>query len=84
MESMQNPRPFSRTLLGLLALPGLLLAAPLPQEYLIFVGTYTQKDSKGIYAWRFSPDTGMVTALGLAAETTNPSFLALHPSGAFL
>jgi 6-phosphogluconolactonase len=55
-------------------------------KYLVYVGTYTQEGStsKGIYAYRYDADSGQVTALGLAAETTNPSFLALHPSGRFL
>jgi 6-phosphogluconolactonase len=45
----------------------------------IYVGTYTEKDSKGIYAFDLDVSTGKLTELGLAAETTNPSFLALHP-----
>ena len=47
--------------------------------YLVYVGTYTGPKSKGIYAYRFNPATGRVTALGLAAETVNPSFLAISP-----
>lgn len=53
-------------------------------KYLIYVGTYTQKTSKGIYAYRFDPATGQLTALGLAAESVNPSFLAVDPSRRFL
>jgi 6-phosphogluconolactonase len=52
--------------------------------YMVYVGTYTEKDSKGIYAFRFDPKTEHYTALGLEAETQNPSFVALHPSGKFL
>jgi 6-phosphogluconolactonase len=70
-----------------------LLAAPLPQaakkdstngEFLVFVGTYTRQDSKGIYAYRFQSATGQLTPIGLVAETENPSFLALHPNHRFL
>ena len=50
----------------------MLSAAP----YLMYVGTYTTKDSKGIYAWRFDPKDGKATALGLVAETPSPSWLA--------
>jgi 6-phosphogluconolactonase len=50
---------------------------------LLFVGTYTQKDSKGIYAWRFD-GAGKLTSLGLAAETANPSFLAIDARGQYL
>lgn len=50
----------------------------------VYVGTYTGTTSKGIYAWQFVPSTGALTPLGVAAETPNPSFLALHPNGKFL
>src|SRR5579863_4361499 len=67
------------------------LAASVPTasekgKYLFYVGTYTQDgtNSKGIYAYRFDSATGEITSLGLVAETTNPSFLALHPGGHFL
>lgn len=53
-------------------------------ENVVYVGTYTGKGSQGIYAGRFDPATGALSDLGLAAETTNPSFLALHPNGRYL
>jgi len=55
-------------------------------KYLFYVGTYTENGSKskGIYVFRYDPATQEITPLGLAAETTNPSWLALHPSGRFL
>ena len=53
-------------------------------ESLVYVGTYTRKNSKGIYAWRFQPSTGELTSVGLVAETANPSFLAVHPNRRFL
>ena len=53
-------------------------------KYLLFVGTYTEKESKGIYAYRFDAASSALTPLGLAAETTNPSFLAIDPSRRFL
>jgi 6-phosphogluconolactonase len=69
--------------------PSKLLSAAPPErhgKYLFYVGTYTEEGSKskGIYAYRFDADTGQITSLGLAAETTNPSFVALHPNGRFL
>ena len=45
--------------------------------YLVYVGTYTDKGSKGIYAFRFDPGSGESEAIGLAAATENPSFLAV-------
>jgi 6-phosphogluconolactonase len=60
-------------------------AKKLPPEWNVFVGTYTKpQKSKGIYAWRFQPATGKLTSLGLAVETTSPSYLAVHPSQRFL
>jgi len=53
-------------------------------NYLMYVGTYTGKGSKGIYAFRFDPATGKFQDLGLAVATQNPSFLAVHPNGRFL
>jgi len=59
---------------------------PQKGKYLFYVGTYTENGSKskGIYAYRFDPATQEVTSLGLAAETTNPSWVTLHPNGRFL
>jgi 6-phosphogluconolactonase len=61
-------------------------AEPQKGKYLLYVGTYTQdgSTSKGIYAYRYDAATQEVTSLGLAAETTNPSWVALHPNGRFL
>jgi len=53
-------------------------------DYLVYIGTYTRGESKGIYAYRLETATGKLTPLGLAAETPNPSFLAVHPNRRFL
>jgi 6-phosphogluconolactonase len=80
----------TQSFLGLLALLMLSLAArskatdAAKSNYLVFVGTYTEKESKGIYAYRLDAASGQLTALGLAAETANPSFLAVDPSRHFL
>jgi 6-phosphogluconolactonase len=55
------------------------------RKYLVFVGTYTTKtESKGIYGYEFDADTGKLTPKGVAAETRDPSWVAVHPSGKFL
>jgi 6-phosphogluconolactonase len=55
------------------------------KPYLVYVGTYTNKTtSKGIYAYLFDPVIGKLAALGVAAESEDPSFLAVHPSGKYL
>ena len=53
-------------------------------RYVLFVGTYTDKQSKGIYAYRFDSASSELTPLGMAAEAINPSFLAIDPSHRFL
>lgn len=50
------------------------------QRKLIFIGTYTNTTSKGIYAFRWIPQLGEMVELGLAADTPDPSFLAFSPS----
>ena len=55
-------------------------------KFLVYVGTYTQEESKskGIYAYRFDAATGDLTPLGLAAESTNPSFVVVSSDHRFL
>jgi 6-phosphogluconolactonase len=53
-------------------------------QYFVYLGTYTEKASKGIYACRFDPAIDRLTSLGLAAETADPSFLAIDPARRFL
>ena len=76
----------------LIVVPSLFLSAIASSQkrtpnkpYLVYVGTYTNKSaSKGIYVYNFDPGTGKLTSLGVAAESEDPSFLALHPSGKYL
>jgi len=50
----------------------------------VYIGTYTDGTSRGIYRLTLDAATGTMTEPVLAVETKNPSFLALHPSGRFL
>lgn len=61
-------------------------ASPQKGKYLFYVGTYTENGSKskGIYAYRYDAASQEITPLGLAAETRNPSWVAIHPNGRFL
>src|SRR5579871_1752925 len=53
-------------------------------EWFMYVGTYTNGGSKGIYGFRFQSTSGKMTPIGLVAETSNPTFLAIHPTHRFL
>ncbi len=88
--SMKNLTRFALSL-AVLSAPFLLtLYAPGAEtaasksKYLVYVGTGAQKESKGIYAYRFDAATGQLTSLGRVAECDNPSFLAAGPDRRFL
>lgn len=55
-----------------------------PSSLRVYIGTYTSAKSKGIYLLKLDLQTGKLTKEGLAAETTNPTFLAFHPSQKFI
>jgi len=61
------------------------------REYLVYWGTYTAGgprygtgESKGIYVSRLDAGSGKLSSPELAAETANPSYLAIHPNRKFL
>jgi 6-phosphogluconolactonase len=55
---------------------------PAPRIYRAYVGNYTHKtESKGIYSFRFDSDTGKMSALELAGESADPSWVVVDPSG---
>lgn len=74
--------------LGLIAAPSRTAraqsASGASHEELVYIGTYTHAQSKGIYVGRFDERTGKLSALELAAKTANPSFLAVSPNGRYL
>lgn len=60
-------------------------AAQEAKRRLLFVGTQTATGtSKGIYAWHWEPVSGELQAAGLAAESDNPTFLAVDLNAKFL
>src|SRR5664279_189365 len=73
-----------RTLVVLVVVLTATLVRAADNKFLVYVGTYTDKGSKGIYAYRFDPVSGASDAIGLVAETSNPSFLAVDPNHKFL
>ncbi len=53
-------------------------------RYRVYLGTYTDAGSEGIYQCEFNTQDGSLTPVKLAVETNSPTFLALHPNGEFL
>jgi 6-phosphogluconolactonase len=53
-------------------------------EHWVFLGTYTGKESKGIYRCKLDDATGKLSEPELAAEMASPSFLTVHPNRKFL
>jgi len=50
----------------------------------VYIGTYTGGGSGGIYRTTLDLHTGALAEPVLAAQTRNPSFVELHPSGKYL
>lgn len=53
-------------------------------KYFVYVGTYSVRGSRGIYAYSFDPANGHLARLGLQAETINPSYITVAPNRPFL
>ena len=71
------------------ALPLLLVTAtpPAPEPadaQWVYIGTYTNAQSRGIYRVEFDAKSGRLGMPEVAAELKNPSFLAIHPRRGFL
>jgi 6-phosphogluconolactonase len=75
-------------LLPLLLLPGIVSAQgqnnAKPERYRVYIGTYTGKQSKGIYQLELDLKDGKLSEPVVAAELGNPSFVAIHPNKKFL
>jgi 6-phosphogluconolactonase len=50
----------------------------------VYVGTYTDGGSRGIYRFELDLSSGAASEPVLAGESENPSFLAVHPNGRVL
>jgi 3-carboxymuconate cyclase len=69
-----------RSLLAIALASALCAAAPAAENHLIYLGTYTNTESRGIYRIHLDATTGALSTPELAAEARNPSFLDLHPT----
>ncbi|MDC6366355.1 MULTISPECIES: lactonase family protein [Flavobacteriaceae] len=50
----------------------------------LYIGTYTDGDSEGIYEVKFNPESGTLDSITLKAQLPNPSFLAVSNDKKFL
>ncbi|MEM7384991.1 MAG: lactonase family protein [Verrucomicrobiota bacterium] len=73
-----------RSLLTAILTVTLSTLAPAQDKLRVYLGTYTKGDSKGIYQCELDLADGSLTAPTLAVETSDPSFLAFHPTKPFL
>lgn len=86
MTAKMNRRNFvkSAAISSLAARARWLEAKTIQEGNLLFAGTQTGPASKGIYAFEWNASTGALKELGLAAETNNPTFIALAPDSKHL
>lgn len=54
------------------------------QNMHLFVGTYTNSGSKGIYVYRFNAATGKAKLVSNTDSVVNPSYLAISPNKKFV
>ena len=60
------------------------LSAQLQGDYLVYIGSYTNTTSKGIYVSDFDSKSGALSPLRLVAEAAFPAQLWVAPNGRFL
>ena len=74
------PRSWMLMVCAMMCMMAVTVSARADEKLWVFVGTYTQgTGSKGIYRLELDPATGKLSDPVVAAETVNPSFLAIHP-----
>ncbi len=53
--------------------------APLPDQFFLYIGAYTEGEEEGIYVYEFDATNGELKYLSTAKGVVNPSYLAIHP-----
>ena len=51
---------------------------------ILYVGTYSERGSKGIYVFEFDRDNSSLTELQTISDKESPTFLEIHPNGKYL
>ncbi len=82
MKTSPRPLPLRLTLcVAAILFQGVTFAMP---SHLIFFGTYSRNESRGIYAARLDATTGALSTPTLAVAVTNAPWIALTPDKKFL
>jgi 6-phosphogluconolactonase len=55
-----------------------------PQKEYIYVGTYSIRDSKGIYVFELNRASGSLKLIQTISGPESPTYIEVHPSGKFL
>lgn len=67
-----------------IAIAVLFLSCKREKQYFLYIGTYTDGESEGIYCYNYNPESGGLVLKNVTPNKENPSFLAIHPNGQFL
>lgn len=78
-----NIKSFSLVLFSVLINCSVLFGQNQPLE-ILYVGTYSERDSKGIYVFEMDRKTGELTEIQTVTDKKSPSFLETHPNKQFL
>lgn len=81
-SAQSNSEPTGSTSLGATRLAT--ATKPAEEKFRVYLGTYTDKESSGIYQCVLDLKDGSLTEPKLAASAVDPSFLAFHPNQKFL
>jgi 6-phosphogluconolactonase len=55
-----------------------------PKKEIIYVGTYSVRDSKGVYVYELNRGTGGLKYIQSIASLESPTYLEIHPNGQYL
>jgi 6-phosphogluconolactonase len=74
---------------GSLSAIGILLAPNVfsqtkSKNMLLYVGTYTEKGSEGIYVYKFNAESGKLSKLHIVKDVVQPSYLVVNKSRTYL
>ena len=81
---MEFASMFNRICVAALLISTTCSFAEAQEKYRVYLGTYTGKESKGVYQCELSLKDGSLSDAELAVETSSPSFVAFHPNKRYL